>query len=207
MIKVIFSGSYQAKMKRIKRLPLLLDDVISGLTKRDLLKINEIFKNGIKNNKLSLDKLADMTVKSKISKNYPKPSSPLYGKGEIEGDRSYSGMMIVKKMNNGWKLQPSEKRHWSKNISLKNLFKIHEHGAIIKKKTKTGMILIKIPPRPALLLSYQKYMIQKKRNQKEKSIAVKKAIANLINNGKDNKLNYWAEFNKRLNEKSKNLDL
>lgn len=205
-IKVQYSNSYWAKRKRIQRLPKMGTNALYGLTKRDIVEINIIFHDGIKDNKLSLDKLADITLRSKVRKGYEKPDSPLYGAGDSEGDRSYSNMMIIKKVSNGWKLEPSNKLHHSRKIKLKDLFTIHEHGAIVKMKTKDGEKLIRIPPRPALLMSYQKWLLERSKRETRRGKEVKKAIAGFVNEGDDKKFKIWSDFNTRLNEKTRELE-
>lgn len=187
-IKVKYSDSYKAKMARIKRLPRMFPQAISGFTKRDILEIKKIFHDGIKNNKLGLDKLAETTIASKIRKGYSKPRSPLYGAGDDKGDQSYSNMLDVVKRGNTWVLFPSTRMHHSGEIRLSDLFLIHEHGAVIRQKRGDTTILIRIPPRPALRLSYRRFMIKKRADKKEQNKEVKKAITNFINDANDKKL-------------------
>ena len=136
MIKIKYSNSYFAKIKRIKRLPIKSNNAVTGAIKRDLIQIKKIFHDGISKNLLRLEKLSDNTIKEKTRKGYPKPKTPLYRKGDNAGNRSYSNMLIITKIKNGWKLRPSTKQHHSGKMSLKELFLIHEYGALIKKKQK-----------------------------------------------------------------------
>jgi len=197
-IKAKFSNSYKAKQMRIKRLPKLLKSVVSGATKKDLLGMKKIFHDGIKDNRLGLDALAESTIRSKKAKGYPKAKSPLYGAGDTEGDRSYANMLLIAKVKNGWKLRPSTRKHHSGNVTLKDLFMIHEHGALIKKKTKNGKAsLIRIPPRPAFLIAYKRWLGQRKKSQKETSLEVKAAIREFINTGSKKKLKVLQDYEKR----------
>jgi hypothetical protein len=189
VVKVTYSNEYWAKRKRIQRLSKMVGDVISGYAKRDLLEIKKIFHDGIKGNTLKLERLVDETILRKKRKGYQRPTSPLYGKGDREKEGSYANMLEVIKKGNGWILQPSREQHWSGKLSLKDLFKIHEHGATVKRTEESGeTTLIKIPPRPALLLSYRRHLIRKRRVKKEQSIEVRRAMTTFINQGSKKKL-------------------
>lgn len=199
-VKVTFSDSYQAKMKRIKRLPQFMGRAVSGYTKRDILAINKIFHDGILNNTLRLDKLAEITIDSKRRQGFSRPSSPLYGKGDDAENRSYANMLNITKRGDAWTLRPSTRMHWSGKIKLSDLFKIHEYGALIRKTKKNGeSSLIRIPPRPALLISYRRFLIQKRQNKKEQSKEVKKAMTEYINTASEKKLRGLAAWEKSEN--------
>lgn len=193
-VKVKFSGSYQAKQKRIKALPVLMEKAVSGLTKKDLLGIKKDFHDGIKNNTLRLEKLAEITIESKRKKGFSKPTAPLYGKGDDAQERSYMNMLNISKRGNSWVLYPSNRMHWSGKIKLSDLFKIHEYGAVVKQKRGDKNILIRIPPRPALLLSYRRYLIRKRRDRREQSKEVRQAMTDYINNASDKKLKDYAKW-------------
>lgn len=187
-VKVTYSNKYYAKMKRIQRLPRMMGDIISGGTKRDLIDLKRIFHSGIKNNTLGLDALAEATVMGKIRKGYKRALSPLYGAGDQERDRSYSNMMRITKVGNGWKLSPNNRLHHSRKIKLKDLFQIHEHGAIIRRKTKNGEVMIRIPPRPALMIAYRQWLVIRRRKEPLKAVEVRRAIATFIEEGKMNEI-------------------
>lgn len=196
--KIKYSNTYSAKYNRIKRLPKVMPNAVSGLTKRDLIAIKKIFHDGIKDNTLGLESLADMTIQSKTSQGFKSPDTPLYGKGDSSKDRSYMNMLEIKQVKGGWKLQPSNKQHWSKKLKLKDLFMIHEHGATIKRKSQDGgSTLIKIPPRPALLLSYRQYLSERAKDKKEISRTVKSAIKEYINESYSKELDILIDYNKK----------
>ena len=190
-IGVDYSTQYWAKRKRLQRMAKLSNDMVSGGIKRDLTELNKIFHDGIKKNSLGLDKLVDSTVLSKISKGYEKPYSPLYGAGDSEGDRSYSNMMKITKVAKGYKLEPNPRLlHHSRKIKVKDLFTIHEHGAIVIK----GDVMIKIPPRPALMISYRKWLVKRKQREPTLAKEVKVKISEYIKEGKTTELLNWAAW-------------
>ena len=197
MVKVKFSNSYDAKRKRIKRLPKFIPGAISGYTKRDLIKIKKIFHDGIKDDTLRLAKLAEMTVEKKVRRGFPRPRNPLYGKGDGSEDRSYANMLNITKRGNTWTLYPSRRMHWSGRMKLSDLFNIHEHGAIVRQQRGGKTILISIPPRPALLISYRRFLIEKKKDKREKSKEVKKAMTEYINNAGYSGLKNISDFEKK----------
>jgi len=193
-VKVKFSDKYHAKRKRISSLPKLMERAVSGLTKKDLIGINKIFHDGIKNNTLRLEKLAEITINSKRKKGFSKPTVPLYGKGDDAEKRSYANMMNITKQGDSWVLKPSTRMHWSGKIKLSDLFKIHEYGAIVRQTRGETEVLIRIPPRPALLLSYRRYLINKRKDKKEQSREVRQAMTDYINNASDKKLKGFGKF-------------
>ena len=188
-IGVKFSDSYKAKKLRIKKIPKMKKDLIEGLVKRDLIEIRKYFHDGIKDDTFRLERLADLTKDNKKSQGFPKPSAPLYGKGDESKDRSYMNMLVIQKAGKGaWKLIPSTKKHWSGKITLRHLHAIHEHGC----KIVRGETIIQIKPRPALLLAYRRWLI--KRRQADKSKEVRKALTQFVNKGNEKLLNKIKKF-------------
>lgn len=188
MIKVEFSNSYKAKKLRIKKLPKMMDGFVEGYVKRDLIEIKKLFHDGIKDDTFNLERLKEATKSGKRAQGMPKPSAPLYGKGDLENDRSYMNMLNIRKLKDSWKLVPSKRLHWSTKIPLDILFKIHENGAKIVKGDK----IIQIPPRPALLLAYRRWSI--KRRQQDKGKEVRRAITAYINEGRSKILDIIKRF-------------
>lgn len=197
MIGVKYSNSYQAKMNRIKRLPEMGNDMMLGALKKDAVGIVKTFHDGIKNDTLELELLKPETVQQKDRKGFSRPDNPLYGKGDDEKDRSYSNMLRITKLKNGWKVYPSRAMHWSGKISLKDLFTIHEYGTTITARNGKAF---RIPPRPAFMYSYRKWMQMKTQNGAETSTQVKKAITDYINNA-DQK--YIKNMTSKLKDKEK----
>jgi hypothetical protein len=184
---VKYSNNFEAIRSRIRRMPELAENAISGFTKKNLLEINQIFHDGIKKNGLGLEPLAEITVGAKRRAGYKNPNTPLYGKGDDAEERSYMNMMNIMKVPMGWKLYPSHRMHWTKKITLDFLFKIHEHGATIRASSGS---FIRIIPRPALFLSYLKWQTQKKKNDP----ALKKAVKEFIINGNEKLLKNYADY-------------
>lgn len=180
MIKIKFSDSYQAKIKRIRRLPKLVGQAADTSTKRDVEGIIEDFQDGIRKNNFPLARLKYSTIKGKQKKGYSKPSTPLYGAGDSE-DNSYINIFIIKKLKKGYRIIPRWALHHEAGIPLRTLFFIHENGAIIN----NGKTLIRIPPRPAFRKAFQRYL--RKREKAETSKDVKEAIRETIRTGKTNK--------------------
>jgi hypothetical protein len=141
------------RMKNMKKLKALMPDIVSGSTKKNAVKFCKSFQKWIKNNELSLEAVKDETSASKMRQGFKKPDSPLYGAGDKEQPNSYSSMMRVRSIKGGWKVFPSKKNHWSKDITLDYLFNIHEFGC----KVKRGKAIIQIPERPALKNSQKKF--------------------------------------------------
>jgi len=177
-----FSTNYWAKMKRIQRLPKLGNDIMFGVTKKDALGVIKEFHDGIKRNSLGLDPLQQSTVNKKASAGNKRPENPLYAYGDEETLKSYVNMMRIRKLKNGWKVAPSWAKHHTrgsnqKQLELRHLFQIHEYGCTIDR----GNFLIQIPPRPAFLFAYRKWMSKRRKN--ENTIEVKKAMTEYINKG------------------------
>lgn len=179
-VKTKFSNSFQAKKARIQKLPQLIDDTMMGHLKGSATGIVEEFKKGIRLNNMGLQKLKDATIAGKIRNNYPKPETPLYGLGDRE-ERSYINMMRIKKLKNGYKVYPSKAKHHKSNLKLSDLFKIHEYGCTMNLKNGTT---VRIPPRPAFFKAYERQMLKMRKDKKETSRDVKKAITEFINTAK-----------------------
>jgi len=184
---VKYSQNFQAIKERIRRMPELAENAVSGSVKKNLREINAIFHDGIKKNKLGLEPLAEITVNAKRRAGMNRPENPLYGKGDEAEERAYMNMMNIMKVSKGWKLYPSRRMHWSKRITLELLFKIHEHGATIR--TASGDF-VRIIPRPALMLAYLKWQSQRKKNDP----AMKNAIKEYITKGNDKLLKNFSDY-------------
>lgn len=177
-IKVAFSNKYWAKMKRIKNLPKYEIAVTNTRLKYDAYSIKREFSRGIAENKLGLDGLKPTTIMQKIKKGYNNPSIPLMGKGGND-PRSYKNLLNVAKTKRGWRVYPSNRLHHSMKITLRYLFYIHEYGCLIKR----GKSMIRIPPRPAMFLAYQKWL--EKRFDRDFAQEIRDAIVLQVNTGVD----------------------
>ena len=191
-MKIKFSQSFEAKRSRIRRLPELGDQICDGAIKCDMIAINKTFQDGIRNDTFSLRRLAEITKLQKKQAGYTKPSHPLYGAGDTEKN-SYINMMRIKKIGKTkWKLFPSWAKHHKSKLKLRELFAIHEHGAIIKH----GKSMIKIPPRPAFEYAYNRYMNDKRISEIAKEI--RNAITDYINNGKNKLVEIYLNYSSRV---------
>jgi hypothetical protein len=173
-VKVKLSSSAEAKRSRIRRLPKFLEETVRATLKRDATMLVKTFQDGIRENDLGLDRLADSSVASKISKGYTKPFTPLYGAGDDE-PRSYINMLKMRKLKNGWLIYVSNARHHDSSLKLKDLFIVHEFGATIQMEHS----IVRIPPRPAFTESFTKMLKSKRRAEPERQ--VKQAMTEWIN--------------------------
>lgn len=114
---------------------------------RDALKFVDIFQDGIRKNKFGLQPLNDAYVAYKRSLGLPKPAYPLYGVGD-GSKRSYIKLFQVRRDGNaGFEATPRNVKHHEADLTLKQMFKVHEHGAVIGKG--------RIPARPAGKKAYR----------------------------------------------------
>jgi len=148
-----FSSNWNAVRQRIRRLPQFAEGVASSSRKRDAHNLVSYWRTGLRSNSLGLAPLKPRTVQRKSAMNFAKPNSPLYGLG-LEGVRTYIKGLRVFKTSRGFVVRMIDGRHHSSKLSLKSLFIVHEYGTTIN---RNGTI-IRIPPRPAFLKSYQKVM-------------------------------------------------
>lgn len=194
-VKVKYSDNYWAKRKRIQRLPKIINNVVRGAIKKDALGIIETFHDGIKKETLGLEPLEESTVLGKAG--YSQPSTPLYKAGDERKLDSYVNMLRIRKLKNGWKVYPSWGKHWEASLELRQLFIVHEYGTKIVQKNGT---IINIPPRPAFLLSYQKYLSDKIENKKETAMEVSKAITEYINTANEGRFRPFISLLKKKSE-------
>ena len=176
--RVRYSNSYAAKRARIRSLPVLAEKSLTAYLKRDAYGVIEAFRDGIQKNNFKLKRLRESTIRSKQSKGYPAPNRPLYGLGE-QSDKSYMNMMRVSRTKNGWRVRPSRGKHHSGRITLDHLFNIHEFGTTIQR----GTSLIRIPPRPAFLKAYRRYLNQ--RREQETGEEVRAMMTAYVNEGRN----------------------
>lgn len=176
-----FSGDFQ---KRLKKLPALMNGLIKAKLKRDATTLVKIFHDGIKQKTLGLQKLAEATIEAKRRKGMEQPETPLYGKGDRDPKKSYMNMLRIRETKNAYIVRPSIAMHYSGKIKLRDLFRVHEYGSIIAMGHGVGARMVRIPPRPAFLNSYQIW--GKKRIKEETSKTVKKAIERFMADGKEN---------------------
>lgn len=178
-LKIKLSKNFEAVRSRVRRLPKFYGEMMSGVTKRDAIGVQRTFGTGISGRKFGLTPLKSETILSKQEKGFSKPSTPLYGEGESD-ERSYLNMMEVKKTKNGWSVGPSKRLHHSRKIRLKKLLEVHEFGKTISR----GSGVIRIPPRPAFNRAFNQWLRKKKKI--DPASKIRKAVNQLIKEGKDN---------------------
>lgn len=186
---------------RMRTLPKLAEQSASAVLKKDAVGLIETFQDGIRKNNFGLAKLSAQTIERKMGKGYTRPRSPLYGAGDSRKN-SYINALGLRRMKNGWKVFVRWAKHHESSLSLRDLFYIHENGAVIMQNRGGNAVAIRIPPRPAFFKAYRRWL--RKRSRKEDIREVKKAIGQLLRTGTDK------GFRKILQEarrKSKSEDL
>jgi len=174
MVGVKFSPNYEAVKKRIQRLPKLVNEAADTFSKKDAVFLIETFQKGLSDGSFPLQVLKPDTEKQKAARGYSKPQNPLYGAGASE-DKSYYNLFRIRKIKNGYRVYARWAKHHDSALPLRVLFGIHENGALIKQPNGA---IIRIPPRPAFRLAYQRYL--KKRVRQENVRKVQDAINALI---------------------------
>jgi hypothetical protein len=117
-----------------------------------------------------------------MGKGYQKPRSPLYGAGDSKKN-TYINALGLRRMKRGWRVYVRWAKHHESDLSLRDLFYIHENGAVIMQNRGGNAVAIRIPPRPAFFKAYRRWL--RKRSQKEDIREVKKAIRQLLKTGSD----------------------
>jgi hypothetical protein len=160
MVKAKFSDHYEAVRSRIRRLPVLLQSEVENLSYNDAVHLIELFKEGIKAREFKLKPLRPATINSKRRRGYTKPDTPLYGTNRRKN--RYNNMMEIIKDGNRWIVRPRKQKHWHASIGLDVMFDVHEYGATIMGKSRSGTpVRIRIPPRPAFRYAYNKMLREK----------------------------------------------
>jgi hypothetical protein len=198
--KAKVSKSFREKQRRLKALPKLGQECLYGMRKKDAATLIKIFHDGIKKRNLGLKRLSKTTIAQKRSKGYDLPDVPLYGAGDSESPKSYSSMLRMRKLKNGWKVQGSIAKHHEADITLRRLLDIHEHGrTFVVKNKKTGETrLIRIPPRPAFAKSVSK--LYKKLKAEKQYAEMKKEFTKFVNTGKSKFIDYYIDIYKNKHE-------
>lgn len=189
MVKAKFSKHYEAVRSRVRRLPKLMIKQMEAHARKDANAVIKEFRDGISNDGLMLRRLRPLTIESKTRRGLGEPTFPLYALG-LGNSRSYVNMLHVKKVGDRmYVVRPRPGYHhgkrWpgdqaKKQIKLKDLFDVHEYGAVINNAFGRG-IVVRIPPRPALRFAYKKYI--RRRAREDPAVAVRVAIAKYIRAG------------------------
>ncbi len=201
MIEFKFSQTYDAKIKRLKRLPRLVELAALSGTKQDAILLIEAFQDGIRNNSFGLIPLQPATIARKARQGLPRPRNPLYGRGDEVDRKSYLNMLRLRKLKNGWKVFPSWGKHHTSELSLRSLLQVHERGTIIKQVRGNKTVLIRIPPRPALRKAHERFL--RRRRKRELAQDMKRAISAFIKTGNTavfNQINKRGQEDRRFDE-------
>jgi len=183
MIEAKFSTNYGAVKARIRRLPKLVEQSADTFSKKDAVGLIETFRQGISDGSFGLEPLKPATVAQKQREGKRKPGTPLFGEGDSE-DNSYINTFAIRRLKKGYRVFPRWAKHHKSGLTLRELFDIHEHGALIRMRDGT---IIRIPPRPAFAKAFRRHL--NKRKQQENVKSVQDAIDNLIKTGKTTKFN------------------
>ena len=186
--------NYSRRLKQfqasLKDMPQRIQGKVKRVFRDNALGFIKTFHDGVKDESFNLKKLKVGTISQKARRGFPQPETPLYGLGDEQHDRSYVNMFRIREVKNGWIAFPSWAKHWSKNITLRDMYLIHEFGAIIQKRNsrlkvkrdsffalrKADMYKVKpddfirIPPRPAVARAYKKFMASEAYRQNVKNI-------------------------------------
>lgn len=205
-----FSKTYDAKRKRIDRLPRLVRDTVETLALKDALAVVIAYQDGIKRNNFRLDKLHPFSESRKIEAGYDRPKAPLYGAGDSL-ERTLYNSLEIKKDGDRYRLRFSRKKHHSSKLTLFQLHRIHEEGALIRVTEKMRAFLhfiglhlspntriIRIPPRPAFRKAVNRMLRKKKKRENTKQ--VKKAIQAVINENNEKLFEILKKFSAREKE-------
>lgn len=164
-MKIKFSSNFKAIQNRIKKLPQYQKGVVKAINKSMADSVIKEFQSGLFKNDLGLKPLKESTIGSKRKKGYKKPGNPLYGAGKNEKNSYYNSLKVFE-TKNGYSVRPrSDKEHDAK-ITLKQLFNVHEYGALIKK----GDTVIRIPARFALKKAYDRVMFKRSKLDYNKDV-------------------------------------
>lgn len=206
-----FSTTYDAKRKRIARLPKLIRETAETQSLKDAMGIVTAYQDGLRKNNFKLASLHPFSVQRKVEAGYDRPKAPLYGAGDSLERTLYNGLIIVKGKGK-WFVRFSNKKHHTSDLTLNQLHLIHENGAVIKVTDKMRKFLhyiglhlkastkiIRIPPRPVMRKALNRHL--RKRKREENTREVKRAIQALINRNDESifrKLNDYTEREKEL---------
>lgn len=201
MVTAKFSTTYDAKRMRVARLPKLVERVAKSGTKKQAIALIEAFQSGIRTNSFKLVPLKPETVEKKAKQGMSKPRVPLYGRGDEVEKKSYINMLRIRKLKKGWKVYASWAKHHTSNLQLRALLQVHEEGCIIKQMRGNTMVLIRIPPRPALAKALRRVL--KGKIHEENVLEVRRAIRLLIKTGSTSgfrKIYHKTEKDRRFDE-------
>lgn len=163
--------------QRIANLPQIFTTMLRAVHKVDAVGVIKEYKDGLRGDTLGLERLKPRTIAKKEKAGFPYPTHPLVGLNGRE-KRSLINALYVQDDGKYMRIKPSERMHWKAKLTLSHLFNIHSFGVKFRGR---GKGIIKIPPRPALLKAYDKWMLKKQ--QRSKTPEIQAAIVKYINKG------------------------
>ena len=179
MITAKISDGVFSKIKRLKDLPQYVVGAIAGIRKKHAIMFVKNFRNGIMQRTLRMTPLKPSTIAGKKRMGYKTPSTPLAGAGLDIDDRTYANMMRIHTVKNGYVVRPSRMKHHKADLTLRQLFYIHETGRTIRTKNA----IIRIPPRPAGYKAYRKTIIEIQGNRVD-TAKLRKACKDYVYNAR-----------------------
>jgi len=175
-MKIVFNKSYYEKIKRIRALSKPYEEFLRGVGRADADRFIKIFRDGLSKNLFGLTPLVNSTVKQKKRMGYPRPRTPLFGKGKSEKDSLVNVYERVED-NKGIRIEARKEKHHKANLNLDVLLKIHTMGALMSRYGKDGKLHVwRIPKRPAALIAMKIFGWEK--YQKKKLMEIKELIVN-----------------------------
>ena len=190
MLKAQFSSRYAAVLRRMQRLPRLVDQMADTVTKKDAIGVIETIQEGIRKGTFNLTPLKPETVERKRREGYSKPKTPLYGAGDDEAN-SYINALRIRKIKRGYRVYRSWAKHHKAGLPLRMLVQIHEEGTVIRR----GNGVIVIPPRPVFRKGFNRYL--RRRRRAENVQRVKDAMTLYIRTGSEAELRQFIRETKR----------
>jgi hypothetical protein len=177
MMTVKYGKRYTDFRKRLTYVQSHIKDFLEAHAMNYAVRFIKIFQDGIRRNDFGLFPLKAGTIaakrnmtfkkgrgkgRSKIDVPYKKPETPLYGAGLDIDEKTYINMLRIFKKKDHFLVAPSRAKHHKSDLKLKDLFDVHEKGRTIIMPNGTAIV---IPPRPALLRAYIRFLNEKKQSK------------------------------------------
>lgn len=137
MIRVEPDPAYLRAKEKFRKLPILYRDIVHAGTKAHAEGVKETLEVGLRKGNLVRPKLSSLTLAIRKAKNQSFPTSPIVGAGDAIRN------LEVRKVSDGYALEPKETIASGSRISWAKIWSIQENGAIVpvteKLRTFFGM--------------------------------------------------------------------